>query len=156
MTADSLAHIAIIGEPAERSCDSYGGRITQNAAEVTCAPCRESWAYAVARRRDAIPAGWVPVSVEPAANFGSGHGLLAVSESGRPDQVVIEQADRLVYVLDEWVESAKRGEIPWAEIGYVNPWRCVLKIRGTDRTVIYEENGGCGPNVMATIFRQPD
>lgn len=153
---NSSVHLTVIGEPDLSACGWTGGRLTQDAAEVACPKCPGTWAYAVAMRRAAIPARWQPLSVEPAADFGKGHGLLAVSDSGRPDQVVIEQADRFVYVPDEWVKRAARGEFPWAVIGHVNPWRQVLKIRGTDRTVIYEENGGCGPRVKATIFQQPD
>lgn len=96
------------------------------------------------------------ISVEPAARFGNEHGALVVSDSGQPDQVVIEQADRVVYILDEWMEQANAGAFPWAEIAWVNPWKQVLKIRGTDRRVIYEEVGGCGPRVMATLLQQPD
>jgi hypothetical protein len=96
------------------------------------------------------------ISVEPAADFGSGHGSLAVSDTGHPDRVVIEQADRVIYVLDEWMEHVAAGGIPWAEIAYVNPWRRILKVRGIGRTVIYEEIGGCGPQVRATLLQQPD
>jgi hypothetical protein len=151
-----VTHLTVIGEPRIAACGWTGGYLTQGIAEVTCPECPATWPYAVAARRAAIPAGWRPVSVEPAADFGNGHGLLAVSDSGRADQVIIEQADRTVYVLDEWVRRAAAGEIPWAAIGYVNPWRKVLKVRGADRTVIYEEHGGCGPRVKATLFEQPD
>lgn len=96
------------------------------------------------------------VSVEPAADFGSGHGMLVVSDSGRADQVVIEQADPVIYVLDEWMERAAAGEFPWAEIAWFNPWRQILKITGTDRRVIYEEIGGCGPTARAALLQQPD
>lgn len=82
--------------------------------------------------------------------------MLAVSGSGQPDRVVIEQADRVIYVPDEWMEQAAAGGIPWAEIAWFNPWRQILKVRGTDRTVIYEEIGGCGPAVKATLLQQPD
>jgi hypothetical protein len=96
------------------------------------------------------------ISVEPAADFGMNQGILIVSDSWQPDRVVIEQADRVIYILDEWMESAADGEIPWARITHLNPWRRVLKIRGTDRMVIYEEIGGCGPRVIATLLQQPD
>jgi hypothetical protein len=96
------------------------------------------------------------ISVEPAADFGCGHGVLAVSDSSEPDSVVIEQADRVIYILDEWMSRAACGGVPWAEVAYLNPWRKILKIRGTDRKVIYEETGGCGPRVKATLLEQPD
>jgi hypothetical protein len=156
--ASSVVHLPVIGEdlPACGGGWAVAGRLTRDAAEVTCPACPGTWPYAVAMRRASIPAHWWPVSVEPAADFGNEHGLLAVSDSGRPDRVVIEQADRFVYVPDEWVQRAAAGAIPWAEVGYVNPWRQILRIRGTDRTVIYEETGSCGPRVPATIFVQPD
>jgi hypothetical protein len=96
------------------------------------------------------------ISVEPAVDFGSGHGELAVSDSGHPDRVAIERADRVIYVLDEWVERAAIGGVPWAEVAYLNPWHKILRIRGTDRIVIYDEMGSCGPRVPATLFEQPD
>jgi hypothetical protein len=96
------------------------------------------------------------ISVEPAADFGNEHGILAVSDTERPDRVAVEQADRVIYILDEWMERAADGGIPWAEVAYLNPWRRILKVRGTDRTVIYEEIGGCGPRVRATLLQQPD
>jgi hypothetical protein len=66
------------------------------------------------------------ISVEPAADFGNEHGALVVSDSGYPGQVVIEQADRVVYILNEWMKRAAAGEFPWAEIAYFNPWRMIL------------------------------
>jgi hypothetical protein len=145
-------HLTVIGDPEVAACGGWPAhRLTQDMTQATCPQCRQSWAYAVAERRAALPVHWLPVSVEPAADFGSEHGLLAVSDAG-DGQVLIEQADPFIYVPDEWVARAAAGEFPWAVIGHVNPWRQVLKIRGTDRTVIYEENGSCGPRVMATIF----
>lgn len=156
MSAGIVTHLTVIGEPGIAACGWTGGHLTQDASAVTCPECPGTWPYAVAGRRAAIPAHWRALSVEPAVDFGNDHGLLAVSDAGEPCQVTIERADRLVYVPDEWVKRAKAGEFPWAEIGYVNPWRCVLKIRTPGRTVIYEESGGCGPRVQATIFEQPD
>ena len=96
------------------------------------------------------------ISVEPAADFGSDHGALVVSDGGQPGQVVIERADRVVYILEEWVDRAAGGEIPWAEIAWPNPWHRILKIRGADRRVISDQVGSCGPRVCAFLFEQPD
>jgi hypothetical protein len=98
------------------------------------------------------------LSVEPAADFGSGHGQLVVSESGEPEKVIIHQADRVVYILEEWMERAAAGEFPWAEVVVLYPWSAadVFKVRGADRTVVYQNVGGCGPRVMAGLWRQPD
>lgn len=96
------------------------------------------------------------VSVEPAADFGSGHGVLIVSGSPEPGRVIIERADRVIYVPEEWLASAAADSVPWAEVTWINPWHPVLKILGTDRIVIYDKIGSCGPRVVAALFEQPD
>jgi hypothetical protein len=96
------------------------------------------------------------VSVEPAVDFGNEHGHLIVTETDCPDQVVIEQADRVIYVLDAWIGLAAAGQVPWASITWTNPWHVLLKIRGTNGLIVYDQIGTCGPRVQATLFRQPD
>lgn len=98
------------------------------------------------------------ISVEPAVDFGNGHGALVVEDGGEPGKVVIRQADRVVYILEEWMERAAAGEFPWAEVVVLYPWSKadVFKVRGTDRTVIYQNIGGCGPRVLAGLWEQPD
>jgi hypothetical protein len=96
------------------------------------------------------------ISVEPAADFGNGHGVLVVSDAGCPDRVVIEQADRVIYVRDEWLDRAAYGEFGWAEVAWLNPWHLMLRIRGISRLVVYDQRGTCGPRVMAHLLEQPD
>lgn len=98
------------------------------------------------------------ISVEPAVDFGSGHGALVVSEGAEPGTVVIEHADRVVYILEEWIGRAAAGEFPWAEVMVLYPWSKadVFKVRGADRTVVYRNAGGCGPRVKAGLWEQPD
>lgn len=82
--------------------------------------------------------------------------MLVVSDADRPDRVIIKQADRVVYVLDEWLDRAAYGAFGWAEVAWLNPWHLVLRIRGTDQLVAYDQRGTCGPQVMATLLEQPD
>jgi hypothetical protein len=98
----------------------------------------------------------VIVSTEPAADFGTPHGLLEVEPAGDPNRVIIRQAARTVYLPVAWVEAAALGEVGWAEVTWPNPWHRILRIRGTDRTVIYDEAGTVGPRVPAFLFTQPD
>jgi hypothetical protein len=98
----------------------------------------------------------VVVSTEPYVDFGSGHGRLIVTETDRPDRVIIERADRVIYVLDTWLDEAAAARIGWAEVAWMNPWHKILRIRGTSRTVAYDRVGSCGPRVTATLMEQPD
>jgi hypothetical protein len=97
------------------------------------------------------------VSVEPAVDFGNGHGTLAVRPVA-PGRVVVEQADRVVYVPVQWVDKAAAGGVPWAELDKRHPWTmgAALKIHGTDGNVVYVITGGCGPRVDAYLCEQPD
>jgi hypothetical protein len=94
------------------------------------------------------------LSVEPAADFGLGHGSLIVTPSG--DAVVIERADHTVYIPSDWMNRVAGGEIAWARLVSRNPWLIgsTLEISGTDRTLTYKITGSCGPRVQAAVCQQ--
>jgi hypothetical protein len=96
------------------------------------------------------------LSVEPAADFGTPHGVLDVELSDDPDRVIIREAARSVYLPVAWVDDAADGWFGWAAVTWPNPWHRILRIHGTDRTVIYDEVGTVGPRVPAFLFTQPD
>lgn len=112
------------------------------------------------------------ISVEPAADFGCGHGALVIAGNGQ--RVRINRADRVVYVSQEWGDRVNAGEFPWAEMTCAHrhrdedrrrdgrkvacPWvqGAALKIRAVDRNVIYKVIGACGPQVRAYLCQMPD
>lgn len=101
------------------------------------------------------------ISVEPAADFDVGHGSLVVDDSGEPGRVIVRQADRIIYVPVEWVDQVVRGDVPWAQVvpkyEFAFSWMgAALKIRGTDRLVVYKVTGSCGPRTMAWLCEWPD
>lgn len=104
----------------------------------------------------------VKLSVEPAADFGNGHGELVLEpcrdqEPGHACQVTVLQADRVVYIAEDWYDRIKAGQVPWAVLRTRNPWDLgILKIRHADGQLIYEVTGTVGPRVPAYLAEQPD
>lgn len=102
------------------------------------------------------------LSVEPAADFGNGHGELILEpcwdqEPGHACQVGIVRADRVVYIAEEWYDRIRAGQVPWAVLRTRNPWDLgILRIDGEDGAVVYEITGTVGPRVPAYLAEQPD
>ena len=97
------------------------------------------------------------VSVDPAADFGHPYGDLVLGEPGADGRVEIVQADPVIYIAEKYYRLIRSGQIGWATLTTRNPWDLgVVKIRGKDRTVIYEVTGTVGPRVPAYLAEMPD
>jgi len=102
------------------------------------------------------------LSVEPAADFGNGHGELILEpcldqEPEHACQVGIVRADRVVYIAEEWYDRIRAGLVPWAGLRTRNPWDLgILRIDSADGAVVYEVTGTVGPRVRAYLAEQPD